>query len=723
MKNKIIIPITIFLIFIIPCAAYSTNTGNPLDKKIAELEKQLANVSGKEKIDLLKRLAGITYTQAPKKCVEYCNQVLDLTKQIHYPKGKAMALIYLSYAISVLGDWETPFEYSKEALAIFEKQDDKIGIGKALITIGYLYTRVGYYNIALDYYLKSLNLLEKTGKKKLLFLPYMSLGNLYYNLEDYQEALKYYKKAEEAVKGLKNDSRIPQILHNIGLCYHKMGNHHKALAYFRESLGLFEKIGKEYWIAAAQSNIGAAYGNLNSPDRALTYLLQSQRLREKIGDKVGLFYTLYYIGNTYMRLKDYPRVSSYYDRAFKIAKKLDDKNNLERIYKAYSNLYAAIGDFQKAFENYKMYSQVRETLFNQQKSKQIAELQVQFETEKKAKEIEILRKDNKIRQITGYAFIAGFFLVSIILILLFKKYLYLLAFWKKQKYIGQYRLIDTLGSGGVGTVYRAHAVRNKNQLAAVKVLREELMEDENSRERFKHEGTIIEKLSHPNIVNVYERGEYKGKLYIAMEYLRGKTLAQKIKEVGRIDLKECFAVMMQVTDALAFIHSKNIVHRDLKPANIMLMDNNKNESSTVVKLLDFGVALMKFQTRLTQTGMLVGTINYIAPEQITDNLYSPASDVYSLGITFYEMLVGKSAFTADTITAVVEKILDESPKEPGQLRPEIPEVLNHLIMQMLAKKPVQRPLAGDVLTLLKKIENRHLLEGMAQGHEVLDVNS
>jgi tetratricopeptide (TPR) repeat protein len=701
MKNEVIVLLIVYLIFIIPFVAYSTNTENPLDKKITELEKQLPLLSGKEKIDLLNRLAGITYTGAPKKCVEYCNQVLDLTKQIHYPNKRAEALISLSYALSVLGDWEKPFEYSKEALAIYENQKNKIGIGRVLSVIGYFYLRIDYFNVALDYLLRSLNVFEELGLKKKFYLPYVNLGSVYAGLEDFPKALEYYQKALDAVKESKNIKPISYCVHNSGLCYERMGNPTQALTHYRQALEMFKKIEDKFWISAALSNIGKVYGTLGQPDQALDYLSQAQKIQEEMGYKEELFDTMHQIGEIYIKMKNYPRAQWYYDQGFDIAEKLKDKDSLEKVYKSYSNLYAVLGDYKNAFENYKMYSQIRETLFDKQKSKQIAELEVRFEAEKKAKEIEILRKDNKIRQITSYTFISGFFLVSIILILLFKKYLYLLAFWKKQKYIGQYRLIDTIGSGGVGTVYRAHSIRNKKELAAIKVLKEELSEDESSRIRFKHEGAIIDKLSHPNIVKVYERGEYKGRLYIAMEYLPGKTLAQKITEEGKIDLKECFRIMIQVTDALVFIHNKRIVHRDLKPANIMLINNNKSGTSTVVKLLDFGVALMKFQTRLTQTGILVGTIHYIAPEQITDNLYSAASDVYSLGITFYDLLVGKSAFPAITITAVVEKILNEVPKEPAQLRPEIPEELNQLIMHMLKKEPAQRPSAHDVLITLK----------------------
>lgn len=680
-------------------------TLNETSQSITGLEKQLDTKRGKEKISTLLQLASYTYTASPQKCIYYCNQILDLTERINNSKERARAFIYLSYASSVLGDWEKPFEYSKKALAIYEQQKDKEGIARALFTIGYFYREIDYFNIALVYLLRSLTVYEEIGDKKNLFFPYYNLGSLYVGLEDYPKALGYFQEALATVKEIKGkEEQIPTCLHNIGLCYQRMGNYINALNYFQEALKLFEETGDKYWIAAALSNIGRVYVDLNNHEQALKYLSQALRLREKLGDKLGMFNTFCIFGDIYLEEKNYPRASFYYDRAYRIAEELEGKSHLEKIFLSYTKLYADQGDYKNAFEFQKKYCETRDILFNEKKNKQFAELAVQFETEKKIKEIEILKKDNKIQAITRNTFIIGFFLVSIILILLFKKYLYLFAFWKRQKYIGQYRIIETLGSGGMGTVYLTHAIRDKNRLSAVKVLREELIEDENSRQRFKQEGTIIDKVDHPNIVKIFERGDYKGKLYIVMEYLRGKILAQKIKEDGIIELKECFFIMTQIADALSCIHKKNIVHRDLKPANIMLIE--QEGKTNVVKLLDFGLALMKFQTRLTQAGILVGTINYIAPEQITENRYSPAGDLYSMGMIFYEMLVGATAFSRsqDTLSAVVEKILAQPPEPVDKLRPGIPVELNRLIMQLLSKDPALRPAADDVCFQLKKME-------------------
>jgi len=255
-------------------------------------------------------------------------------------------------------------------------------------------------------------------------------------------------------------------------------------------------------------------------------------------------------------------------------------------------------------------------------------------------------------------------------------------------------------------VYKAHYIRDKTSVVAIKVLKEELFKVESNRTRFKHEGAIIDKLDHPNILKIFERGVYEETLYFVMEFVQGKTLENKIEEDGQIDLNEAIHIMTQLTDALALIHSRNIVHRDLKPANIML--TQKNGDPNFVKLLDFGLSKMKYQTRVTESGVFMGTVNYLAPEQIIDFDYSPASDIYSLGIIFYEMLIGHIAFTGDSLSAIVDRVLETTPPAPGKIRPGIPGELNRLILEMISKQNTQRPSAQIVLNTLKSLSRSYL---------------
>lgn len=284
-------------------------------------------------------------------------------------------------------------------------------------------------------------------------------------------------------------------------------------------------------------------------------------------------------------------------------------------------------------------------------------------------------------------------------ITLIRKYVSLSSFWKKQKHVGKFKLMDKIGSGGMGTVYKASNLLNKTETVALKILRDDLFEDENNRKRFKQEAAIIDQLDHPNIVRVFERGQSGQNMFIAMELLEGRTLAHKIQTERKIDLKVALHIMLQTASALNKIHARHIIHRDMKPENIMLIE--KDDDKHFVKLLDFGLAKMENQTRLTQTGIVIGTINYMAPEQISGKGSFAASDVYSLGVIFYEMVTGEKPFPGESTVDIMKQILDKSAIEPSRFREDLPFDLNYLIMHMLVKDWESRPAIGDVLDRLK----------------------
>jgi ligand-binding sensor domain-containing protein/tRNA A-37 threonylcarbamoyl transferase component Bud32 len=300
--------------------------------------------------------------------------------------------------------------------------------------------------------------------------------------------------------------------------------------------------------------------------------------------------------------------------------------------------------------------------------------------------------------------IIGFAIFSYLVIHLTRKYITLSAFWKKQKYVGNFRLLDKIATGGMGTIYKAKNLMDKSETVAIKVLKEEMFSDESSRKRFKQEAAIIDQLDHPHIVKVIERGESRQNLFIAMEYLQGITLTEKIIADEKLPIKEALHIMIQIADALAKIHSKNIIHRDLKPDNIMLIE--RKGDLNFVKLLDFGLAMTQYQTRLTQTGIVIGTINYLSPEQISGKRSGAASDIYALGTIFYEMLTGDKPFMGETTTDIMRQILEKIPVEPLRFRDDIPQELNHLVMRMLEKEIKSRPLILDVLAYLQDIESK-----------------
>lgn len=293
-----------------------------------------------------------------------------------------------------------------------------------------------------------------------------------------------------------------------------------------------------------------------------------------------------------------------------------------------------------------------------------------------------------------------FSLFSYLIISLLKKYITVLAFWKEKHYIGHYKLIEKIGSGGMGEVYKAKDVLSKDKIYAVKILREDLFGDKEQIQRLKNEGIIIDRLEHEYIVKIFERGEYSGGIYIVMELLSGVPLNRFTGKGNKNSISDIMEIMYQVTDALTFIHGKNITHRDLKPENVMI--DRSVEGTLAIKLLDFGLARIDTFTKLTQTGAVMGSIHYLSPEQLTGTGISDKSDIFSAGIIFYELLAGEKPFKGETAVEIMQSILTREPESTDSIREEIPDKVFGILKKMLSKDPRERPSAIELRELFKK---------------------
>ncbi|MCP5104248.1 MAG: serine/threonine protein kinase, partial [bacterium] len=221
---------------------------------------------------------------------------------------------------------------------------------------------------------------------------------------------------------------------------------------------------------------------------------------------------------------------------------------------------------------------------------------------------------------------------------------------------------------------------------------------------------LVERIEHPHIVKVYERGEDAGKLYIVMELLEGESLGERINNKRYPGTAQSIHIMVQVADVLAHLGRENIIHRDLKPDNIMLVCRDGDPD--YVKLLDFGIARSQTFSHLTESGHILGTLPYMPAEVISGGKFSPAVDVYSLGVIGYMMLTRMQPFRGDIPIETMKQIAHRDPIEPIKLAPEIPVQLNDLILKMLDKDPELRPSAAEV--------REQLLVLRAQGKEKLD---
>jgi serine/threonine protein kinase len=249
---------------------------------------------------------------------------------------------------------------------------------------------------------------------------------------------------------------------------------------------------------------------------------------------------------------------------------------------------------------------------------------------------------------------------------------------------GRYVPGDLLGGGGMAQVYLARdEVLGRD--VALKILREGYAHDEEFVERFKREAKSAAALNHPSIVQVYDQGHTEdGDHYIAMEYVPGGTLAQRIKREGPLDPREAAGVASRVADALAVAHGRGIIHRDIKPQNVLLT------ASGEPKVADFGIARAASAKTMTETSLILGTASYMSPEQVRGERVGPESDLYSLGVVLYEMLTGEPPYTADNPLATAMKHLDEPPRHPREANPAVPEELDALTAKLLAKDPGDR---------------------------------
>lgn len=265
---------------------------------------------------------------------------------------------------------------------------------------------------------------------------------------------------------------------------------------------------------------------------------------------------------------------------------------------------------------------------------------------------------------------------------------------------GRYRVLEPIGQGAMGMVYRGldPAI---DRPVALKTIRLDNIVDQSEmlelKERLTREAKAAGKLSHPNIVTVYDVGEEKSMQYIAMEYLEGSTLESLVAGKHHWDYKTLCRMMIQVCEALDFAHERGVVHRDIKPANIMVLNDER------VKVMDFGIARFD-QSNMTQSGVALGTPNYISPEQLKGQPVDRRSDIFSLGVVFYELLTYQKPFKGDTISALIYSILHTNPPPPSELNLDVPRIFDKIVAKALAKDPDLRfQTSREMADILRKL--------------------
>lgn len=263
----------------------------------------------------------------------------------------------------------------------------------------------------------------------------------------------------------------------------------------------------------------------------------------------------------------------------------------------------------------------------------------------------------------------------------------------------RYEILERVGQGGMGVVYRAHD-RELGEDVAVKTIRHDLLTgDPVLAERFKSEIRLARRISHRNVVRTHDLGEAGGVSFVTMEFVRGLTMRELLTTRGKLGVASTLAAVRQLAEALAVAHAAGVIHRDVKPENVLL------DADGVLKVMDFGIArLAEANSSRTQSGMIVGTPAYMAPEQLVGDEIDGRADLYATGVVMYECLVGHTPFSAPNSVALIGKVLTTEATPPMAVSADVPPALSALVMRLLAKDPAERPVDANTL--------RELLTGL-----------
>ena len=275
----------------------------------------------------------------------------------------------------------------------------------------------------------------------------------------------------------------------------------------------------------------------------------------------------------------------------------------------------------------------------------------------------------------------------------------------------RYELQELIGGGGMADVYKARDVL-LDRTVAVKILHEQFKRDTEFIQKFHREAQAAAKLSHPNIVNIYDVGVMGDDHYIVMEYVPGSTLKDRIKQEGHLSVADALHVARDIASALAHAHANNLVHCDIKPHNILMMADGS------AKVADFGIARAVTESTMTYTGNVVGSVHYFSPEQAKGTMITPRSDVYALGVVMYEMLTGQLPFTGETPVSIAMKHLQEQPRSVRHLEPSIPPVVEAIVARAMQKDANMRPSSSELVQDISQAQQ--MLGGFNAGAGAVD---
>ena len=385
-------------------------------EKIDSLKNVLRNKPNLEGPDLLLNLSELYQTISTDSALFYAQQALNQSLE---PQEKAASLHTLGNVYAYQKNYSKALNCYREALKIDENQNNSEGIAKSYINIGVVYLNLSDFDTSLDFFFKALKHSEKTKDPVIHSALLKNIGSVFWYMKNYQKALEYYKQALQLEEKNNDLEGISASLNNIGTVYWFSEDFDKALAYFTRALKISKQIGDKIIIAGTLNNIGELYFGQKNYKEAMDYFEKSLTLKREINDQNGMGYTLLNIGKLHLDKKDYENAQYYLMNGLELALSIKSKSLCEQYYASLSKVYSAKQNYKEALELFKQYTDIRDSIYSDEVTNKIAELEVKYETEKREKELEILRKNKQINTMKlKRQKLVWFFSLSVIVVLL-----------------------------------------------------------------------------------------------------------------------------------------------------------------------------------------------------------------------------------------------------------------------------------------------------------------
>ena len=382
----------------------------------------LQNSSEKDYVNTLNRLSKEYSNFLPDSSLYYAEKALIEARKQNYEIGEANALSNIGFYYFDLHRYDQALQFQKESLALSEDIDFKIGKDNALNNIGNIFEAQSNYENALEYHLKALDINRETGSEERIASSYNNIGNIYYCLSNFEKALEYYQQSLELKERSGKKDKIAGALSNIGNVYMGLEEDSKAIEYYQQALDIMIEIDHKQGIAHFTNNIGIIYGDLENYEEAFKYLTSAQKAYEELGDKRGLARSLYNIANLQDKLDDPQKSLDYLSRSLILAREVNAQDIILNSYELYSDLFKKQKNFEKALDFHDRYTTLKDSIFSQESSNKIAEMQVKFETEKKEKENEIYRLELEKQRLNQWRLYFGLIILFIITFLFYYRY-------------------------------------------------------------------------------------------------------------------------------------------------------------------------------------------------------------------------------------------------------------------------------------------------------------